>query len=395
MTQRVVPVTTMLVGLALLVANPGRSAALVGDCGNDGEVTIEEVTLIVNIALGNQPASACPPGDSDGDGDITIDEVVAAVGIALNGPPPTASLTPTPTRGGTANAHVDCAADRGAAADAAPSSTGLYVGMAKRDIHVRSTAPSISAATAFGGTRKSDRHTGADLRARLRDLRRHAHGGVCRKRDAGLVCRLQEGAVGAHRRAQDRRNGHRGTDSGRPHRHQLGSQPFRARHQRRVRRPAQLRTWPSSRTRRSARSSTPGRRCVRHSCVSGRSMPASICTASSASRRTIKWTRSCACWSPPTPTTPPSVQAVMINYAAHATIMGSDNLKVSSDWPGVAATKVEQALGIDTALWCHGGRRRPHATQRRRGCRPICRSSMTMPRRSPPRFSPPLPPPSR
>lgn len=50
------------------------------------------------------------------------------------------------------------------------------------------------------------------------------------------------------------------------------------------------------------------------------------------------------------PADPTKVQAVMINYAAHATIMGADNLKVSSDWPGVAATKVEQALGIDTAV---------------------------------------------
>jgi len=50
------------------------------------------------------------------------------------------------------------------------------------------------------------------------------------------------------------------------------------------------------------------------------------------------------------PDDPSKLQGLMINYAAHATIMGSDNLKVSSDWPGIAATKVQQALGVDTAV---------------------------------------------
>lgn len=44
------------------------------------------------------------------------------------------------------------------------------------------------------------------------------------------------------------------------------------------------------------------------------------------------------------------VQTILVNYAAHATVMGSDNLLVSSDWPGVAATLVEAALGVDTAV---------------------------------------------
>jgi hypothetical protein len=43
-------------------------------------------------------------------------------------------------------------------------------------------------------------------------------------------------------------------------------------------------------------------------------------------------------------------QSVLINFAAHATVMGSDNTLVSADWPGVVATNIEAALGIDTAV---------------------------------------------
>ena len=43
-------------------------------------------------------------------------------------------------------------------------------------------------------------------------------------------------------------------------------------------------------------------------------------------------------------------QAVLINFAAHATVMGPGNLQISADWPGVVAEQVEAALGIDTAV---------------------------------------------
>jgi hypothetical protein len=50
------------------------------------------------------------------------------------------------------------------------------------------------------------------------------------------------------------------------------------------------------------------------------------------------------------PEDPAKVQTVLINFAAHATVMGSENLLVSSDWPGVTAALVEDALQIDTAV---------------------------------------------
>lgn len=42
--------------------------------------------------------------------------------------------------------------------------------------------------------------------------------------------------------------------------------------------------------------------------------------------------------------------AAMLNYAAHATVMGSGNTKVSADWPGPVATALERELGIETAV---------------------------------------------
>ncbi len=42
--------------------------------------------------------------------------------------------------------------------------------------------------------------------------------------------------------------------------------------------------------------------------------------------------------------------AAMINYAAHATVMGSGNTLISGDWPSVVAAGVEAALGIESAV---------------------------------------------
>lgn len=57
----------------------------VGDCGNDGEVTVDELIVGVNIALGETPVDACPAFDSDGSGDVTVDEILTAVNNALDG----------------------------------------------------------------------------------------------------------------------------------------------------------------------------------------------------------------------------------------------------------------------------------------------------------------------
>lgn len=86
----------------------------VGDCNGDGVVTVDEILIGVNIALGNLDVSACENFDANGDGQVTVDEILTAVNNALNGcpevpatttPHPTTSLpTSTPTYHGTPTA---------------------------------------------------------------------------------------------------------------------------------------------------------------------------------------------------------------------------------------------------------------------------------------------------
>jgi hypothetical protein len=59
----------------------------VGDCDGDGEVSIGELILGVNISLGNQQISACPAFDANGDGGVGINELIQAVNNALEGCP--------------------------------------------------------------------------------------------------------------------------------------------------------------------------------------------------------------------------------------------------------------------------------------------------------------------
>ncbi len=61
--------------------------ACLGDCGGDGEVTVDEIILGVNIALEQTGLEACPPFDGNGDGLVTVDELIGAVNNALNGCP--------------------------------------------------------------------------------------------------------------------------------------------------------------------------------------------------------------------------------------------------------------------------------------------------------------------
>ncbi|MBI3785316.1 MAG: hypothetical protein HY270_18140 [Deltaproteobacteria bacterium] len=99
----------MKVGTAVLLAflwqAHGVWAACGGDCSGDGEVTVDELVLSVNIALGNGNVSQCQNADTNGDGEITIDELIAAVGGALNGCP-AAAATPTATATATPHAEV-------------------------------------------------------------------------------------------------------------------------------------------------------------------------------------------------------------------------------------------------------------------------------------------------
>jgi hypothetical protein len=63
----------------------GTPGLCAGDCDGSGEVTINELITLVNLALENSQVSACQPGDVNGDQTITINEIISAVTKALAG----------------------------------------------------------------------------------------------------------------------------------------------------------------------------------------------------------------------------------------------------------------------------------------------------------------------
>ena len=64
---------------------PVIPASCVGDCGSDGQVTVDELLTMVNIALGNADVASCVAGDANDDGQITVEEILRAVNNALAG----------------------------------------------------------------------------------------------------------------------------------------------------------------------------------------------------------------------------------------------------------------------------------------------------------------------
>jgi autotransporter-associated beta strand protein len=64
---------------------PTIGASCRGDCDGNGSVSINELILGVNIALGNDSVDRCPAFDADGSGTVAIQELIAAVNNALGG----------------------------------------------------------------------------------------------------------------------------------------------------------------------------------------------------------------------------------------------------------------------------------------------------------------------
>jgi hypothetical protein len=56
-----------------------------GDCNGDGQVTVSELVLGVNIVLGVAPLAECPAMDATAEGRATVNDLVAAVRTALAG----------------------------------------------------------------------------------------------------------------------------------------------------------------------------------------------------------------------------------------------------------------------------------------------------------------------
>ncbi|MCK6556104.1 hypothetical protein L6Q96_16225 [Candidatus Binatia bacterium] len=71
--------------MATPTPTPPPQPACTGDCGNDGEVTVEEIITMVNIANGTQSLSTCPRADGNGDVLVAIDDIISAVNNALAG----------------------------------------------------------------------------------------------------------------------------------------------------------------------------------------------------------------------------------------------------------------------------------------------------------------------
>ena len=72
-------------GHALSVEMGASNIGCVGDCRNDGAVTINDLVTGVGIILGNRSLTACSLFDLNGDGQLVISELVRAVRNALEG----------------------------------------------------------------------------------------------------------------------------------------------------------------------------------------------------------------------------------------------------------------------------------------------------------------------
>jgi hypothetical protein len=79
---------------------PGGCGSCVGDCNGNCVVTVDELIIMVNIALDDNGTGRCVAGDVSGDGHITINEIIAAVNNALLECPSSVTPTPSVTPGG-------------------------------------------------------------------------------------------------------------------------------------------------------------------------------------------------------------------------------------------------------------------------------------------------------
>ena len=86
--------------LAFMLVVSTAAGICPGDCDQNRQVTINELILGVNIALGNASPSACVGLDGNDNGTADVNELIAAVNHALGGCPgqaPTATRTATPS----------------------------------------------------------------------------------------------------------------------------------------------------------------------------------------------------------------------------------------------------------------------------------------------------------
>lgn len=73
--------------LVTLLTAPTAGQPCIGDCGGDGEVSVDEVTTGVLLALGDPAAAACDAFDLDGDQRVDVADVITAITNVLQGCP--------------------------------------------------------------------------------------------------------------------------------------------------------------------------------------------------------------------------------------------------------------------------------------------------------------------
>ena len=94
--------TLIVLGLLAALLSPRMAYPCTGNCNGDARVTIDEIIVGVNMALGLLPLATCPRFDRDGSGAVGIDELIAAIDSLERGCP----ITPAPE---TASSDRHCA----------------------------------------------------------------------------------------------------------------------------------------------------------------------------------------------------------------------------------------------------------------------------------------------
>lgn len=101
------PMLPPMAGVWLHARPAAAEVSCIGDCNSDGEVTVDEILLGINIALGTEPIAQCPSVDANGDGAVSVDEIIAAISTALSGCFIEPTITPTPLPTPTPTTPVD------------------------------------------------------------------------------------------------------------------------------------------------------------------------------------------------------------------------------------------------------------------------------------------------
>src|SRR4029453_9462697 len=125
MSSRSIPMLFLGVLTVLLYATVATAQSCPGDCDDSADVTVAELIVMVNIALGSAQVSDCSAGESDANGEISIAEITAAVNAALNGCTGVAP-TPTPTPMPMGTTHMVLVGSEGFSFS--PSNLTIHVG---------------------------------------------------------------------------------------------------------------------------------------------------------------------------------------------------------------------------------------------------------------------------